>query len=329
MSSFDNTSESFFLSTISQNDVDVYFMIISAAIIVYEHAITISEEIELIWSSKTSLAILIFHMNRFSAIGFAVSSLVRVPALRGCHAVILSWERTYIAWMVSLILLLTAWAGFSALRVFAVSRQNWPIAVAVFTISLVPAAINILGAAKVAGSLYPFYFGTVCSSLGYRGIPANLGNIMSISTRICSVASDMIVLAVTWHAAYRAKIEADRVNLHVPLLDLLLRDGTCYFLFLLVLNITELTLYILEVSIDIAYLIYACQSVIVTRFCLNIRAAGRVDLGSDLGYDGYTGSIVFGRLSGSGVDGSLVGGSAFPFSSGSQIGPAVEASMDG
>lgn len=74
-----------------------------------------------------------------------------------------------------------------------------------------------------------------------------------------------------WRATYETKKDADRVGMKSPVVTLLLRDRTVYFLMLLVLNIVELILNLLNVEIDIPYLLYSLQCVVISRFFLNIR----------------------------------------------------------
>lgn len=48
---------------------------------------------------------------------------------------------------------------------------------------------------------------------------------VSVATRTCVIVSDALVLLATWHATYSVKRLADRANVNVPLIQLLLRDG--------------------------------------------------------------------------------------------------------
>lgn len=52
---------------------------------------------------------------------------------------------------------------------------------------------------------------------------------------------------------------------------LLLRDGTFYFIVLLVINVLHLTLSLTNVFSDVTYFSTAMSSVIVSRFLLNLR----------------------------------------------------------
>ena len=49
--------------------------------------------------------------------------------------------------------------------------------------------------------------------------------LVSLSTRIALIIADVIVLAVTWRKAASTVREASRINVRVPLSEVLIRDG--------------------------------------------------------------------------------------------------------
>ncbi|KAI0778846.1 hypothetical protein BD413DRAFT_119713 [Trametes elegans] len=73
--------------------------------------------------------------------------------------------------------------------------------------------------------------------------------LVSIAVRSCLIAGDCLVLVVTWHATYRT------VRLHLAssggasFTTTILRDGTVYFLVLLILNVLHLSFNTLSVCI--------------------------------------------------------------------------------
>ncbi|OCH86090.1 hypothetical protein OBBRIDRAFT_890735, partial [Obba rivulosa] len=101
---------------------------------------------------------------------------------------------------------------------------------------------------------------------------ANLRSLFE--TRICLVACDTIVLFVTWSATYELRKTAGRSDIRVPLMKILLRDGTLHFVLLLALNMLQMALWATNtftyVVIDF---VIPFSSVIISRFLLKRREA--------------------------------------------------------
>ncbi|KAI0825861.1 hypothetical protein BC629DRAFT_31621 [Irpex lacteus] len=72
------------------------------------------------------------------------------------------------------------------------------------------------------------------------GVSNALNLTVSLATRISVIIGDVLVLAVTWTKTAHAYREARRLNIRAPLATMLFRDGTIYFLILLVLNILQM-----------------------------------------------------------------------------------------
>ncbi|KAH9948733.1 hypothetical protein B0H21DRAFT_820668 [Amylocystis lapponica] len=79
----------------------------------------------------------------------------------------------------------------------------------------------------------------------------------------------------------RIKKDADRVNMKASLVTLLLRDGTLYFVLLLILNILHMTLYLTNVFFDMIYFVGPISSIIISRFLLNLRQVYQTDDSDD------------------------------------------------
>ncbi|OCH84820.1 hypothetical protein OBBRIDRAFT_763771 [Obba rivulosa] len=132
----------------------------------FDHASTVTREIELIWSQKFSAVALLFHLNRWALFLWAINNLsidflplATIPSCVGVNA--------YGA-IVQLVLF-TVWAAFSAIRLYAISLGNWPITIAVFLLNLPAVGINAyvwFAATWFEIDALPI-FGTVCVT-GYK-----------------------------------------------------------------------------------------------------------------------------------------------------------------
>ncbi|GBE88878.1 hypothetical protein SCP_1402860 [Sparassis crispa] len=174
-------------------------------------------------------------------------------------------------------LLVLVWAGFLALRTYAVGSGAWKSAAIVFALSMVPAGTDLYVDIKTNSYTHVVLpsFGNACWNTSY--LSGNLGKILVIVTRTSLIAADLVVLFVTWSSTYRIKREADRVNMEASLSTLLLRDGTIYFVLLVLLNIAHMTCYLLSVWLDVSFFVNSFSAVIISRFLLNLRQINQPD----------------------------------------------------
>ncbi|KAI0729078.1 hypothetical protein C8Q72DRAFT_831252 [Fomitopsis betulina] len=260
-----------------------YCMVATAALVLYEHACTLSQEADVIWSRKKTGATLLFLLNRFATAGFALAMMLLIPnwdTLLACRTVNLLLPAFQL--MLSFI-----WAAFSALRVFAISGRDWRMSGFVFALSLVPVGTNLVSDIRQTYDLLQIPFFTVVCD--YTSLISEKTSIsLLITTRTCLIAADLLVLVVTWRHTYRLNKEARAISLKTPMVTLLLRDGTIYFTLLLVLNVLHLALEITDVFWDITYFVTGFSSIIVSRFLLNLRQVGAAESGA--GADSGVGS---------------------------------------
>ncbi|KAI0338178.1 hypothetical protein BDW22DRAFT_818748 [Trametopsis cervina] len=95
---------------------------------------------------------------------------------------------------------------------------------------------------------------------------------MPLIARITSIAADLVILLVAWYTTYNTRKAARGSDLKAPLTTLLVRDGTFYFVILLILNI--FTMFQNSSSIilnNVPLLLQPMTMIIVYRFILNLR----------------------------------------------------------
>ncbi|KAL6306546.1 hypothetical protein BKA93DRAFT_729128, partial [Sparassis latifolia] len=175
------------------------------ALLLFEHAITLSDEIDYIWRCKKTGVTALFISNRFFGLVLAVSMVVSITPWHSNPWFDLSHRHQQCA-------------AFSALRVYAVGGRAWLPAGIVFLLSLVPFATNLVLYADVCNSNYlPHY--TSCSSCLIYSLT------VSITTRASLSVADIIVLMVTWMKTYKIKKYTNSAHIEAPMVTLLLRDG--------------------------------------------------------------------------------------------------------
>ncbi|KAI0804652.1 hypothetical protein BC629DRAFT_1196527 [Irpex lacteus] len=127
------------------------------------------------------------------------------------------------------------YASFSALRAYALldGTPKTLISGTIFLLNLVPFASNLY---DYATSIV-FMDTDVCTSVSTMSVEHHL--MFSLATRIAVIAGDVLVLAVTWSKTARLYLEARKLKIRAPLASMLIYDGTCYFVILLLLNVMQ------------------------------------------------------------------------------------------
>ncbi|OCH87695.1 hypothetical protein OBBRIDRAFT_837171 [Obba rivulosa] len=98
--------------------------------------------------------------------------------------------------------------------------------------------------------------------------------LVAVATRTSVIAADILILFVTWSKTYGTLRNARRSDIKVPISTLLLRDGTLYFIVLLVVNIMNIVGWYTDVFVETASLFSTpLSSIIITHFLLNLRQA--------------------------------------------------------
>ncbi|OCH85079.1 hypothetical protein OBBRIDRAFT_891399 [Obba rivulosa] len=168
------------------------------------------------------------------------------------------------------LLCFAVWAVFSALRVYALDNHKWRIAALTLVLGLVPVGTNTFNDSDTAIVYsYDSVFGQLC--FDSPKFTSKTYTIVVSTTRTCMILSDIIVVAVTWVHTYKIKRAAKAANLQSSLADLLLRDGTFYFVILALLNAAHMSLAITGVFTFLTVFTIPISSIIISRFLLNLR----------------------------------------------------------
>lgn len=131
-----------------------------AALILYEYAITLPQEIYLFWYRNVTATVVLFFFARYVAIVYAIASLLllsgRETALRSAHMHLVnvaadrrcSCEAVNQFYVVSVTLVFITSNAFSAFRVFAVSGRRWLPTLAILFLGVVPVTMEIVSASS-------------------------------------------------------------------------------------------------------------------------------------------------------------------------------------
>ncbi|EMD31616.1 hypothetical protein CERSUDRAFT_100286 [Gelatoporia subvermispora B] len=212
-------------SLVSSSVIDNYCTFASAALVLYDHICTISQEMQLIWGSNVTSTMVLFHANRWLILAYAILNLAQMSP-QSCAVLNYAGDALDLC-------LFVLWAAFSGIRVYALSGGSRLLSLGVTLLSLVP--------------------------------------VVAISTELCKVAADTIVLFITWLKTWSTIRMAREHNVKTPLMTMLLRDGTLYFLGLLSLNVLNLAGQVTNVFTRASAFSTPLSAIIITHFLINLR----------------------------------------------------------
>ncbi|TFY52595.1 hypothetical protein EVJ58_g9922 [Rhodofomes roseus] len=177
-------------------------------------------------------------------------------------------------------------AVISAMRVYAVSGRQWLITAVALLVGVLPVGVNVYAASHAT-----IYFeGGVCSydtnltgreNFMYVFIPVakssssvhEASHRFALLSRLATIVCDVIVVATIWVKTYSlAKYHAQTRSFNQSLLWYLLRDGTVYFIVLLILNVVDIFLFYFKSEVNfLASIILPLSLILISRLLINLR----------------------------------------------------------
>ncbi|KAJ3005093.1 hypothetical protein NUW54_g4497 [Trametes sanguinea] len=284
-------------SAISENRIGLA----SLALLAYEYLITFTDEVRLIWLRKKTGATFLFLIIRYHAMItlLILQSITFVPVssevyahsyMKGRAALTVHPISCSLYAKVQVPLQFSEfvpWAAFSSLRVLALSRMNYPLALLVFVLACGPFAVNVWQVAVAGISGFNIPVAGCFGASGETPAQAKIGKRVIIA-RTCAMAADSLVIAVSWW--YGATTSSFRGLRHqtMPLAQIVLVNGTIYFIALLILNALHLTFTLVSIVgvanavSEVIVLTDPLTAILICRFLLALHAADCKDAGSPL-----------------------------------------------
>ncbi|KAL1949139.1 hypothetical protein VTO73DRAFT_10945 [Trametes versicolor] len=222
--------------------------VVVSVVVCYEHVLTLGREINYIWMGRFSGATLLFYVIRYAGLfGAALvcgnalisSGVVQTPSTR--YAKLATVDMTLIGLSAGLLIPIGA-AVFAGLRAYAISGRNKWVLTIVLVLGLVNPTAYILEPVRTISS--KFY------------VPILAADECAVSpgitlARVCAVVADIAVLVVTWRYMRPAIVIPGASQVDLPrangnaigsLANVLVKDGTIYFVALLIINVAALGL---------------------------------------------------------------------------------------
>ncbi|OCH87936.1 hypothetical protein OBBRIDRAFT_694657, partial [Obba rivulosa] len=111
-------------------------------LIFYEHAITLFREIEYIWGTQLNAVSLLFYLNRSVAVIWAICGLLGINAGPLANESSLLTAAPVNLQDILELILLTLWAAFSSIRMYAISGGGRCRSLIVLLLNIVPIGTN-------------------------------------------------------------------------------------------------------------------------------------------------------------------------------------------
>ncbi|KAF8066750.1 hypothetical protein FPV67DRAFT_1206050 [Lyophyllum atratum] len=247
-----------------------YYVLASTVMLLYDHLLTLERERRYIWAKPKRLPTYLFFIWRYATPIVSLLNIVAEhdPTWIGPRCSRWIWLPVAIGPIVS-----AATGVILILRVHAIyAKAKWVLYV---TIPIYLGQLAVMGwsiPSGVPAPLPPGFVGCVPSE------KLGTGNRLS-GIYIAALAFDATIFFLTFGRAIYMRI----VDTSLPLLDLIVRDGTAYFAVLFVVNLTNVILLsvappdLSAINAPFATLITA---LLVSRLVMNLREAGeRMSMG--------------------------------------------------
>ncbi|KZT65054.1 hypothetical protein DAEQUDRAFT_731917 [Daedalea quercina L-15889] len=280
-------------------EIEVAFeccLMAACAIYTYDRWLTFWWEVDLIWHRKSGMSVatclyMLLHVSTAVCLYLDFIFLF----LEGCEVNYV----TYVALESAAALFRFANGAFTALRAYAISGHSVLLASAVFVSSLVVVATQIYGIC----SAYTEATATGCIVHSYQFKNLEFGRLLLGFGQASTIIPEALLVAAAWWYAYtpaRASSSA-----HTSLTVTFIRDGSVYFIAILVLQIAVTTLASIPKTADsfLSPVALALQTSLLTHFYLNLHEASAArrnvsDLNTSRMSD-FISSRVIGNLAGS------------------------------
>ncbi|KAI0363673.1 hypothetical protein BV20DRAFT_975403 [Pilatotrama ljubarskyi] len=269
MSSDDETIAQEILASFSRILAENYCIIASSVLLFADSIITFPDEVQRIWNRRFTGATAVFLITRYVAVAerIVLVTSVFLPTLedKSCVPVLrIDDVLTDISYLM--------FGVFMMLRTRGIWGREWlPIA---FLALLTPAraAITIY----IQANYTPIAFGIPLYGCGAAiNLDDGLIDRLGVASRLSALVIDLTVLILTWVRTIGIKRQSRRLGLHTPIVTLLLRDGTIYFMIILFVQVFS----IVSVSVGSTFILWDVWPVFdqvftvifCCRFMLNLR----------------------------------------------------------
>ncbi|RPD56902.1 hypothetical protein L226DRAFT_615314 [Lentinus tigrinus ALCF2SS1-7] len=252
---------------------DTYCGLAASVLFIYDSLVILDREVACFWTSRRIGPSLLFFANKWISMTVYVMTLLEFatfPSDQSCA----SFQRVGVAMQ---ILQLVPGAVFSAMRAYVLCRSKLlGLLTLVLSLSPVGAHLARYGYNLAGENFQPFGCferdNVAAESLGLRVI---------LVSRVPLIVADILLIFITWtKVGSRDTLRGIRESKRLSLSDILLRDGTLYFVVLLILNVLHLAFSLSAVAGNgqesfLTAFTTPITAILISRFLLDLREANR------------------------------------------------------
>ncbi|KAJ3557248.1 hypothetical protein NM688_g1569 [Phlebia brevispora] len=257
----------------------------ATALAFYEYFVTFSEEIRCIWRRKLSLGSAIFFLNRYALLLNRMARMIQL----------VTWSEQGVAdevdvartWKITLDLGVTwstsvgssmriangffTFAAFSAIRLYAVWGKEVRLLIVILALGLIyPITLAYHDTRLVFEALPPPFAGCTEYS-NFENPSSDLIFCTYVFGVAVMLAYETFIMICTWIKTVDIHRLLHKENIRTPLMTLILRDGTVYFVVFSGLNVLNLILLRDQSFNNFPTLIETITSICLSRFMLHLR----------------------------------------------------------
>ncbi|TFK85672.1 hypothetical protein K466DRAFT_494308 [Polyporus arcularius HHB13444] len=242
-----------------------------SALCVYEAFVTFDREVACFWTAKRTGASLLFFANRWISLTVYVLGLVQLASLSS-DKTMSSCRLLVLVTTAMQILQSIPGAVFSALRAYVLCRSK-VLGLLVLALSLAPAGANLVTYGyRLTGEKFP-PFGCLGTDNTTPVLDLRNHTVVIIS-RVPLIVADCLLIYITWtKLSGRTALKDIRQSRRLSFSDILLRDGTIYFIVLFILNVLHL---VFSVTSHNPHQPFSITTILVSRFLLQLQEANQV-----------------------------------------------------
>ncbi|KDR84644.1 hypothetical protein GALMADRAFT_262786 [Galerina marginata CBS 339.88] len=266
--------------------------IASVALLIWDHVITFGREVHSMWGRKFSGPTVLYGLLRYGTLFEKIAIMFLASWYMTPHGCDLAVHFQ----IFPMILRSIGFGLFSALRVYALRRNQWPLAAFVFLLCF-PSIITPAYVYAHQTSPGVDRYGCELSYLASPTVHAR----MRIAGIVADILGETIVIVVTVSRTFRLRnqiVPLEEEKKRPGLMQLLLRDGSIYFAALLVLSLADMLVLVFDNAPKFAtrydywvvpYYTPVFRTIIICRFLLMLRGiyyddeAGEADASAPAG----------------------------------------------
>jgi len=255
----------------------------ATTLLFYDYVLTFAREVRCIWHRRFSGATILFLLNRYLTLVYRVLMTVETFPLgknpASGQAICTRVLRT--TQVLSMVTSLVTTA-FTSLRMYAIWCKDYRIFAGVLFLGLVPIGVNMFYYTKVAFVVAP---PPLVGCADMVNMTSSASEILGIFNCSFAISADAIVLILTCvktleikrsFAAIGTRAKDSLETLVQPrkltYASLIQRDGTIYFLALLILNVVDLVAIKNQAFGSLPALTEVLTSILISRFLLDLRS---------------------------------------------------------